>query len=269
MPAPSSFRVLTCNVRADFESPAGDPDHWPDRAPVLQALLRREGPDVLGVQEALWSQMETIAEALPGHRHIGFGREGGSAGEHSAIWYDAERFEVTCWDQLALSDAPRRIGSATWGHVCPRVVVGAVLRDRATGEKLAVLNTHLDHESEAARVRGARMIAALVEGDGPVAGLPVVLTGDFNCHARDAAAHRALVADGPFDDAWDAARERLSPEWGTFPEYGEPAEGTDRIDWILTRGLDVMSAEIVDPRGDDGRWHSDHMPVRAEVALRG
>src|SRR5699024_2622497 len=141
--SPDQLHVMTFNLRFDGSdtTEAGDPDHWPDRRPHLVELLGQERPTLLGGQEALFSQLPALREGLPGHAMIGFGGDGGSAGEHAAILYDPERLRVREWDQFWPSDTPARIGSVTWGHTVARIAVWARLEDLATGRELAMLNT--------------------------------------------------------------------------------------------------------------------------------
>lgn len=265
---PDQLQVMSVNIRCDRSGGGGtrpgDADHWPDRRPWLIGLLAREQPSVLGVQEALHGQLSAIEEALPGHRRVGYGREGGSHGEHAAIFYDAERFEALSWDQFWLSDTPEVIGSTTWGHTVPRIVVRAQLRDLATRRELTVLNTHFDHESESARLRSARALTELLAGGSS----PAIVTGDFNAAAHDSGAYTALVTDGPTIDTWDTAEAQLTPAWGTFPDYQAPVEGGERIDWILTsQDITTVRAAINVPSGGEGHFPSDHAAVQAVLAL--
>ena len=272
--------VMSFNIRLDLSTTAaaaafgltatepGDADHWPDRRPLVSELLRREQPTVLGVQEATFPQLAALREALPRHRYVGHGRSGGSQDEHSALFYDADRFELLAWDQFWLSDTPDVIGSSTWGNEISRVVVWARLRDRGTGTEFAALNTHFDHRSETARLRSAEAIVDLL-AHGDLEGLPLVVTGDFNAVAGDSGAYSTLVADGPLRDTWGTAEERLTPAWGTFPNYADPVEGGERIDWVLTtEGFAVHRAAINIWRHEDGAFPSDHVPVQALLSLR-
>ena len=265
------LHVMSFNIRYDRsrtgDTQPGDPDHWPDREPILIDLLEREQPTVLGVQEALYHQMAAVEKALPGHRMVGFGREGGSAGEYSAIFYDTARLEVLAWDQFWLSDTPDVIGSATWGNTVTRIVVWARLRDLASGSEFAVINTHFDHRSEPARIKSAQAMIDLFEG-GELDQLPTIVTGDFNSVAHDSGAYSTLVTDGPTLDTWDTAAEQLTPAWGTFPGYEDPVEGGSRIDWVLATGdVTVHQAAINVHRDKDGSYPSDHAPVQALVQL--
>ncbi|GAA1724873.1 endonuclease/exonuclease/phosphatase family protein [Isoptericola hypogeus] len=258
------LHVMSLNVRCANDGTApGDPDHWPERAPLVTELLALEQPTILGVQEARFEQLGAVADGLGRHhRWVGYGRDGGAAGEHAAIFYDARRLTLTWWDQYWLSDTPRVIGS-TWGHEYPRVVTWARFRDERTGADLLHVNTHLDHESAEARLRGARVVRDQVAD----AGLPALFTGDCNAAAGDSAPYDALVTDGGLVDTWRAAGERLTPETGTFPDYGEPVPGGDRIDWVLaTPGAEVLAAAI-NPWTSGGRSPSDHLPVQALLRL--
>lgn len=259
------LHVMTFNIRYDREGTAPtSPDYWPTRRPAVTSLLRAEQPTLLGVQEAEFNQLPAIEEALPRHRMIGFGRDGGSKGEFSAIFYDTTRLEVLEWDQFWLSDTPDVIGSATWGNQVTRIVTWARMRDLTTGRELVHVNTHFDHQSENARQRSAEVIAAMRER---LAGLPVLVTGDFNAHAESSEPYRILVTDGPYDDTWVAAERRLTPAWGTFPNYEEPVERGPRIDWVLaTPDVRVLEAAI-NTSTPHGVWPSDHTPVQALVTL--
>lgn len=258
------LHVMSLNVRCAIDDTVpGSPDHWPDRAPLLTELLARERPTLLGVQEAHFGQLTTVTGALgDGYRSVGHGREGGAAGEHSAILYDARRLTLLWWDQYWLSDTPRLAGS-TWDHVYPRVVTWARFRDERTGRELLHVNSHLDHESADARERGARVVRQEIEA----AGLPAVFTADANAPAGASAPYDVLVTDGGLLDTWVAADRRLTPDVGTFPNYGTPVPGADRIDWVLaTPGTDVLAATI-NTWTKDGRWPSDHTPVQALLRL--
>lgn len=263
------LHVMAFNIRLDrsTETRTGDPDHWPDRRPILVDLLEREQPTLLGVQEAKYAQLSAVEEALPDHRFVGYGRQGGSKDEYSAIFYDAERLEVLAWDQFWLSDTPLVIGSATWGNTVTRVMVWARLRDRRTGTEFAMINTHFDHRSEPARIRSAQAMIDLFQG-GELDDLPTLVTGDFNSTAHDSGAYTTLVTDGPTVDTWDVAREQLTPAWGTFPAYKDPVEGGKRIDWVLsTEDVITHQAGINVSRTGSGAYPSDHVPVQALVSL--
>lgn len=258
--------VMTCNIRlARAGTEPGDPDHWGDREPVLARFLELEQPTVLGVQEALSRQLPAIARALPHHRMLGYGRDGGSGGEYSAIFYDERRLDVVAWDQFWLSDLPELIGSRSWGCTTTRIATWARFRDRRSGAEFVHLNTHLDHESELARVKSADLITERLQE--VASGAPVVVTGDFNAPAEESAAYDILTRDAGLADTWTTAAHHATPDIGTFTAYGDPVPEGERIDWILAgSGVEVVDSAI-NPYTYEGRSPSDHAAVQALVRL--
>ncbi len=221
---------------------------------------------MLGVQEALYHQVGQIAADLgDGMDWIGLGREGGGRGEFMSVHYDTRRLEPLDFDHFWLSDTPNVIGSASWGNNVVRMVTWVRFADRRTGKEFVHVNTHFDHQSENARQRSAALVRDRIAAFD--ADLPVLLTGDFNTPAESSASYGILVTDGGLVDTWNTGR-RVTEAWGTFPGYGEPVAGGDRIDWILARpNVEVLRAAINTYRARDGRWPSDHTPVQALVRL--
>ncbi|KRC60636.1 hypothetical protein ASE14_06495 [Agromyces sp. Root81] len=256
--------VMTFNVRRRTNSLPGSPDRWAGRAPLVRRLLRAEQPTLLGVQEALADQVDAIADALgPRYRWVGRGRSATGTDEHCAIFYDADRLELTAWRQRALSATPDVPGSRSFGNLTRRIVVSAAFTDAATGARLLAFNTHLDHLSWRSRLASAAMILDLVRHAASAEpDAAVVVTGDFNA-GTDSAVSRRLTADGALRDAWGAASERLTPQWGTFSNYRRPRPGGSRIDLILVgRRVEVLRAGVNAARFA-GRAASDHEPMQA------
>lgn len=266
-PRAAGLSLMSFNIRCDIPAALpGEADYWPERIPALQAVLAEELPDVLGIQEGLEHQLAVIDEALPEHyRMIGHGRDGGSAGEHSSIFFDSRRLTLRDWDQFWLSDTPAVVGSATWGNNVTRIATWGRFEDNRTGRELMVVNTHFDHESENAQLRSAE---ALVDHATRFEqGLPTVLMGDFNADAGASGAYSTLVDSGAFRDSWTVAQERLTPAYGTFPNYKDPVVGERRIDWIaVTPDIHVAEAAVNTFRLGD-RYPSDHAPIQATVLI--
>ena len=60
------LHVMTFNIRMDdsAHTEPGEADHWPERRPLLMAVLEREQPTLLGVPEAKHSQLSALEQAL-------------------------------------------------------------------------------------------------------------------------------------------------------------------------------------------------------------
>lgn len=256
---PGSFTVMTYNLR--YASPRGE-NAWPLRRPVARALWEAVAPDLVGTQEGLYSQLGELADDLPRYRWIGLGREGGSRGEFMAVFYRPERWEPREYDHYWLSDTPETIGSASWGNQVRRMVTWVRFHDRQAGRELYFINTHLDHQVQAAREKSAALLVERTARLDPA--LPRVLVGDFNAAAGTNPVYARLVNGESFRDAWLEAPER-GPDLGTFHDYAGPRPGGPRIDWILLAGaVRAHSAEVV-TFAQDGQYPSDHFPVRARL----
>jgi len=116
------------------------------------------------------------------------------------------------------------------------------------GTRVLVLTTHFDHRRDSPqRARSAEeMVAMAGQWDGPL-----VMLGDFN-DVPGSQAHRTLT--GIARDAWAAVGEGAG---ATIPVEAP----TRRIDWVLLRGLDPQSAEVVKTDA------SDHLPVLVTATL--
>ncbi|MFB2555532.1 endonuclease/exonuclease/phosphatase family protein [Herbiconiux liangxiaofengii] len=260
---PPELHVMTYNIRRPIPSMRRrSPDRWETRRPHLGALLEAERPSILGVQEAMPATMGFVRHALGEHyRSVGYGRSADRRGEGCPLFYDTARLELLEWRQQALSATPDVAGSTGWGNRVPRVLVAAQFRDRATSARFLAVNTHFDHLSRHARVRSAEAVHALVAASG----LPAVVTGDLNS-GEATTPLRALLSGGLLRDAYAVAESRLTPEWGSFPNYGDPRLGRKRIDWVATTAdVEVVRAGI-NPQRYGGGWGSDHLPV--QVVLR-
>lgn len=235
---------------------------WEYRRDLVAATIVAANPDILGLQEALEFQLDELGAALPGHVEVGVGRDdGASGGEYAALLIRRERFAVDTSGTFWLSDTPEVPGSTSWGNRITRICTWALLRDRTTGRRLAVFNTHLDHESQPARERGAALILARIGLYAPR--LPVLVLGDFNS-GEDNPALVPLRAAG-FVDTYRVIDPDSAGD-GTFGAYRGDSIGA-KIDYILARGgWTVESADILRRRSGT-RDPSDHFPVIARVRM--
>lgn len=258
----TTLRIMTYNVR---NSNDGSPHSWNERKLLIQQIIEKEKPDLIGTQEVLWRQVQDMETLLPEYGWIGLGRDGGNRGEFMNIYYKKERFELLEFDHFWLSTTPETIGSVSWGSACTRMATWVKLRDKYTNQIIYHLNTHLDHVSEEARVNGAEVILNKISQFPQ--DVPVVVTGDFNTVA-DSDTHKRFVEKGNIKDTWVDAEERINEEFGSFNGFKDPSGGQGRIDWILYRGnIQTKSVKINTDR-PNGQYPSDHYPIIAELVLQ-
>jgi endonuclease/exonuclease/phosphatase family metal-dependent hydrolase len=253
------FTVLGANVR--YGTADDGADRWELRRDDLLAAIAARRPDILGVQEALDFQVALLEASLPHHRRVGQGREGGTRGEHCALYIDARRFEVLEHGDFWLSESPDEPGSVGWDAALTRICSWARVREVGGGRELWVANAHFDHVGELARAEAAALVARrALERRGPR-----VVLGDFNAGERSEPLERLRAAG--LVDTWRELHP-LVERCGTFHAFQGGLAG-EKIDYILRDdGLVAREAAILSEPGPRGRWPSDHHFVWARLAWR-
>lgn len=261
------MRVVSWNLLTDT---ATEPPPWPERLPLVTAVLTELAPHAVGTQEGSVAMLDDLAAAL-GDRWawVGEGRRGGRDDELTAVLVDTDRLDVRSWRTRWLSPTPEVPASTGWAAAFPRTLTEVHVRDRRDGAAYLLVNTHLDHVSGRARREGARLVAAAAAGAG------AVVTGDFNAPAdpADAAGPYAALTGAGLVDAV-AVHDPDGCSMGSFPALAAPVVGAERIDWVLTSpDLEVTAARVVadgllGAAVARGQHASDHLPVVADVRRR-
>jgi endonuclease/exonuclease/phosphatase family metal-dependent hydrolase len=275
--AKADLVVMSFNIR--YAAANDGENNWDKRKDMVCELLRRQQPDVMGLQEALRSQIDDIRAALPEYGEIGVGREDGKTkGEYSAILYRKDRFDVNDFGTFWLSDTPEVPGSITWGNACTRVCTWARLLPKPSGKAFYMFNTHLDHVSQLSRDKGIVLIASHLRDRRCQD--PVILTGDFNVGENNSVV-RYLKGELQLDVANNGLSKNPQPladtfrllhketsEVGTFHGFKGNRSGS-KIDYIFAQpGVEVLKAEILHDNKDN-RYPSDHFPIMAALRFAG
>ncbi|MEB3356578.1 MAG: endonuclease/exonuclease/phosphatase family protein [Synechococcales bacterium] len=290
-----SFSVMTFNVRG---TPAyDDVNHWQHRGPLNLRTIQTYAPDLIGFQELQVGNAATYEQAFPYYQWT-LGAEYNRPGRllYCGIYWNTARWRPLQQGSFYLSETCDR-WSSSWGSARIKVATWVVLEWVAgAGDPLRLvhLNTHLDHGSAIARQRGAKLILEKLNDLNP-AGLPVVLTGDFNTPLplvnggtrsafREPNAHDLFCGQG-FCDTFLACGHRDAP--GVHTVHNFQGEGftadeamaqqeTDqpinwRLDWVLTRNgthhaFSTQSCQIIKD-AEPPVYPSDHYPVIAHLEL--
>ncbi len=274
----TALRVMTFNIRGYYNR---DPANaWAEREALNIATIRRCSPDVIGFQETNGRNVEALARALTEYHYIAWPPYN-NAPPHQfpAIFWRSDRLRPLDCETFWLSETPD-VYSGSWDTDCIRSAAWVRFRcidsggRGRRGAEVVLLNTHLDHISEQARVEGAKLIIERMR-EAQRGGAAAVITGDFN--APVGSATYRLFVDAGFADAHVACGNDEDPA-NSFTYHGfqgEAFRGSDaaprRIDWILLRDggstmLRARSCDIV----RDARppvYPSDHYPVVAEIEL--
>ena len=252
--------VMTFNIR--YGTAQDGDNHWLKRRDQLFDLLKSQRPDVVGLQEALHSQIQEIVDAVPGYAYVGVGRaDGRRGGEYAAILYRSDRLHPRRSDTFWFSDTPAVVGSKTWGNNIERVCTWAYFEDD-NGTPFYVYNVHLDHESQPSRGRSVALLLERIAARAPAS--PTIVTGDFNAGERNPA---VVAMRGSFRDSFRVLHASAT-EVGTFTAFRFGDTTGDKIDYVfVSADVEVLDAAILrDSR--DGRYPSDHFPVTARVRVK-
>ncbi|MCG6940977.1 MAG: endonuclease/exonuclease/phosphatase family protein [Thiohalocapsa sp.] len=264
----ASLTVCTCNLR--FATAPDGADAWPRRRERLLDCLAHIDPDMLATQEAMPEQIDAIRARFPHWDVVGQGRFAGvhsprpsepAPGEHCAVFFRADRFRLLDTHTRWLSETPHRPASLGPGTDLPRIVTLARLERRDGGGRIDLYNTHF-HWGSAFTGFAVDLLGRWI-GATP-AGVPVVLTGDFNADTTspEHAALTALPLTGArrLRDVFDERPGRQ----GTRHDFTGQARVC--IDWILASSDLAIRRAWTDTWSRDGRYPSDHFPVVASLA---
>ena len=249
--------VLSYNIR--YNSQSDGEDLWDLRKSELVDQIQQHSPHSFGVQEATAVQMQYILEALPEYAYVSVGRDDGAdKGEYSAIFYLKEKFEVLESKTFWLSDTPTVVSKA-WDAALPRICTYAKLKAHSSGREYWHFNTHFDHIGKIARNESAKLIVNQIN-QMTKKGSAVVITGDFNAQPEEAP---IVTIKKHFKDPLEALA--LEGPKGTFNAFVIGAALDRRIDYIFYRGFTPLKYTHLDEKRANGRWLSDHLPIKISI----
>lgn len=260
------LNVMTFNIR--YNNPGDSLNAWRYRRDNAALQIRFYEANIVGVQEALYGQLQDLKERLPGYEYIGVGRDDGKAkGEYSAIFYKTARLELQSSATFWLSETPAAIGSKGWDANLPRIVTWAKFKDRQTQKVFYHFNTHFDHMGKIARRESAHLLLKAVDS---IAGkTPAIVTGDFNATPSDEPIR--VISDSSnklhLTDAKGLSKlTHYGPE-GTFNAFGPKEDSNEPIDHIFIKGKFEVLRHATISESWQGRFSSDHFPVFTSLVV--
>lgn len=252
--------VASFNIRLKTTSDVGN--LWDDRKHAVTNLIQFHEFDIFGIQEGFYEQVQDMKSQLPGFEYIGVGRDDGAEkGEHSAIFFNTQRFKLikdgTFW--LSASDTGKP--NKGWDAALPRICTWGVFEDNKNGKQFIFMNTHFDHVGVEARRESAKLI--LEKAKELANDLPIILTGDFNVDETNEA-YFTLAKSGVVQDTYELAKIVYEPN-SSFNAWGKGLKPKQRIDHIfVTKPFNVRKYGILTDTYM-GKFPSDHFPVVSEL----
>lgn len=261
-----TLNVMTFNIR--YSTLADSANAWIYRHDKVSSQILFHEADIVGIQEALRSQVLDMQKALSDFEFTGVGRtDGKQDGEYSAIFYNAKKLELLESKTFWLSETPTVAGSKSWDAAITRIVTWAKFKDIKTNKTFFVFNTHFDHIGKVARRESAKILLKKIN---EIAGKNlVIVTGDFNAKPTDEPIEVLLNAADPLK-LTDTKSISLQPHYGptgTFNVFGAKEINDEPIDYIFIKnGFKVLKHATLSQTWQ-GRFSSDHFPVFATLAF--
>lgn len=250
--------LASYNIR--YENSGDGNNSWANRREWVRDLIDFHGFDIVGIQEALYPQLEFLTQKRLAS--IGVGRDDGAkAGEFSAILYDRDKFEVRKSGTFWLSETPET-PSKSWDSSLNRICTWGQFRIRGTRREFYFFNTHFDHRGTVAREKSAELI---LEQIAKIADRkPFVLTGDFN---MDPAAAPIRKLASALRDARAVSEMRPYGPPGTWSSFDTQRSIDTIIDYIFVSPDVRVRRYGILPDSWGQRYPSDHLPVVIHASI--
>ena len=234
----------------------------------VAVLVQQYQPDTFGLQEDHADFLQDLSALLGNsYAYVGTASKGNGVGEHCAVFYQTECFDLVDSGTRWLSETPNEVSKGNdTSQDQARILTYALLKRKSDGQCVLHLNTHLDNKGGWLEQIGY-VFDFLNEYNSEY---PVVMTGDFN---RDPSseAYANIIAKG-FSDSRMIART-VTDELGytirttVTNSSGEEELVQQRIDFAFVKGVSHVAAYQLHTDGIE----DDHFPVLVTygLALRG
>lgn len=264
-----TLMVMSFNTKVDDRS--GSQTGWAYRKTGALEMIRKNSPDLIGLQEGQPHQITFLSKNLPGYKWYGLGRGTGkvpattdsyASEECMAIFYKTDVLKMEECGTFWLSETPESVTKG-WDANCIRTCTWARFTVIRTGKPIYYFNTHLDHKGPIAREESIKLIikkmAEINKTDAPM-----FLTADFNSATTNAIFNplKAVMKDARVEAP-------ITDSHKTFHNY-ESAEGKSVIDhvWFSGRGNEVLKYHTVSESYAGMQFVSDHYPVYGQFQVR-
>ncbi|HEX2920843.1 MAG TPA: endonuclease/exonuclease/phosphatase family protein [Bacteroidales bacterium] len=261
-----AIKVISLNIK--HENPNDSLNSWLNRIDPVLEFIYQEDPDIIGMQEVLWTQYTVLDSALDKYASAGIaGEDGFRKGEMNPVFFRKDKFDITRTLTFWLSEEPDSAGSLGWGSLSPRIVTWVELVKKDSHEHLFFFNTRFAEDSDSARLRSSMILNDEIP---KIAGsFPFIVAGDFNMFPHSPE-YSALAGEGAnlsvLQDSYLVSEKKPEGPEFTFNNFSDET-GFGRTDYILVKsGLKVYEHTIV-PYKKGSIFISNHWPVVATIGL--
>lgn len=250
-PPEGQSKVMSYNLRCIAPEDLGKKS-WFYRARLVLTDIENQAPGIIGFQESTPVHYDYLVGALPQYDSVITYRDNFVLSEGCPIFYHKDLYELKDKGSFWLSETPE-VMSKDWGSMCYRVCSYVILKDKATGKDFVVFNTHLDHVSDEARIKGMDVVLDKIAQFG---GLPSIIMGDLNAEEGSATIDAATEH---FLDARYVAE--VTEDTYTYQNWGNMDKAV-RIDYFMISKEGIQAREYnVLTETHNGVYSSDHSPI--------
>lgn len=257
------YKLITFNLRYPFDNEKKY--SWENRKENVIDFINKLKPEIIGTQEVFNFMKEDILKGCSNYCSYGIPRDNG--GEGVPIFYNKEIFEIVNSGNFWLSETPNLIGSISWDSNCVRMctwVEFALISDR--NKRLRVYNTHLDHISEEARVKGFNVIINKYLKLNEIEKLPTFIIGDFNAEPNSMTMTKITNLIKQNSLPIKHSYEKNKNYGVTYHDFKKIGEG-DPIDYIYYSNDLLVNNLTIHHDSDININLSDHYPVSIDFEL--
>lgn len=252
----SQTSIISYNIR--YSTQNDGENWWEYRKDEVAQLLDYYSPEIFGIQEGLYTQVNYLDSFLNNYSYAGVGRDDGKLkGEYTAIFYKHERVKLISTKTYWLSKTPDKI-SVGWDASMKRIVTFGEFYDIQTKDTLHVFNCHFDHIGKISRKKSAKLILQIIE-DRKITNKKIIVMGDLNCEPNDKPME---VLKANLEDTYNSFGTVTYGPVGTFNQFDTEKKIQKRIDYILVKNIKVKEYRHIDDRRKNNLFPSDHLPIQ-------
>lgn len=177
--------VLSYNIRFASAKESKPEYEWENRKVATPALIEDIDPDIIGTQETGEKQHLFILHNCRDYAGYHMAEDPNDKDKDaSALYWNRKRLKPIKLGVFWLSETPEIQSKATeWGAAHYNQATWGIFKFKDTGEKIFVINLHLDSKSPEARRNGFKVCEDKLK-ELNVDNLPWVVFGDFNMNFK-------------------------------------------------------------------------------------
>ena len=254
----TSIKIMSFNLKVKNEA---------TRADNVIATIKKNDPDLLGVQEASATWVSLLESGLSEeYARFGLGRNANTTGETTSIFYKKDKFTLIDAGTKWMSDTPDVSGSKYDDSTYIRIFTYVLLERKSDGERFMHINVHPEDGAAAVKkeVRG-KQLTVLADWINQNVTIPFIVSGDMNSRPEFA----EFVKFQQDINTENSSAVAYSSKTADTYSSGSSSMVLDYI--LLSNGdFDIYTYEVDTTKfgGDIGN-PSDHCPIIAVIDLKG